>query len=76
MDKIEDDIEEDREGRSKDEMDEKFLIKTVPNCKNIFRSELTQGSYSNYKALVNGCCSSILNTRRGNCGGAWAQGAQ
>ena len=39
MDKIEDDIEEDREGRSKDEMDEKFLIKTVPNCKNIFGSE-------------------------------------
>ena len=35
MDKIEDDIEEDREGRSKDEMDEKFLIKTAPNCKNI-----------------------------------------
>ena len=32
MDKIEDDIEEDREGRSKEEMDEKFLIKTVPNC--------------------------------------------
>ena len=31
MDKIEDDIEEDRQGRSKDEMDEKFLIKTVPN---------------------------------------------
>ena len=41
MDKIEDDIEEDREGRSKDEMDEKFLIKTVPNCKNIFGYELT-----------------------------------
>ena len=40
LDKIEDDIEEDREGRSKDEMDEKFLIKTVPNCKNIFGSEL------------------------------------
>ena len=36
LDKIEDDIEEDREGRSKDEMDKKFLIKTVPNCKNIF----------------------------------------
>ena len=62
MDKIEDDIEEDREGRSKDEMDEKFLIKTVPNCKNIFGSGLKQGSYSNIKALVNGCCSSILNT--------------
>ena len=47
MDKIEDDIEEDREGRSKDEMDEKFLIKTVPNCKNIFGSELDEGSYTN-----------------------------
>ena len=35
LDKIEDDIEEDREGRSKDEMDEKFLIKTVPNYKNL-----------------------------------------
>ena len=46
MDKIEDDIEEDREGRSKDEMDEKFLIKTVPNCKNIFGSELDQGPYT------------------------------
>ena len=62
MDKIEDDIEEDREGRSKDEMDEKFLIKTDTNCKNIFGSELDQGPYTNYKALVNGCCSSILNT--------------
>ena len=62
LDKIEDDIEEDREGRSKDEMDEKFLIKTVPNCKNIFGSEGDQGPYTNYKALVNGCCSSILNT--------------
>ena len=39
LDKIEDDIEEDREGRSKDKMDENFLIKTVPNCKNIFESE-------------------------------------
>ena len=45
MDKIEDDIEEDREGRSKDEMDEKFFIKTVPNCKNIFGSEIDQGLY-------------------------------
>ena len=45
LDKIEDDIEEDREGRSKDEMDEKFLIKTVPNCKNIFGSEIDQGLY-------------------------------
>ena len=62
MDIIEDDIEEDRESRSKDEMDEKFLIKTFPNCKNIFGSELYQGSYSNYKALVNGCCSSTLKT--------------
>ena len=32
---IEDDIEEDREGRSKDKMDEKFLIKLFPNA-NIF----------------------------------------
>ena len=55
MDKIEVYIEEDREGRSKDEMDEKFLIKTVPNCKNIFESEIDQGSYVHYKALVNGC---------------------
>ena len=62
MDKIEDDIEEDREGRSKDEMDEKFLIKTVPNCKNIFGSELDQGPYTIYKALVNGYCTSKLNT--------------
>ena len=62
MDKIEDNIEEDREGRSKDKMDEKFLIKTVPNCKNIFGSELDQGPYTSYKALVYGCYSSILNT--------------
>ena len=62
LDKIEDDIEEDREGRSKDKMDEKFLIKTVPNCKNIFGSELDQGPYTNNETLVNGCCSSILNT--------------
>ena len=47
MDKIKDDIKEDREGRSKDEIDEKFLIKTVPNCKNIFESELDQGPYTN-----------------------------
>ena len=33
MDKIEDDIEEDREGRSKDKVDGKSSIKTVPNCK-------------------------------------------
>ena len=33
MDKIEDDIEEDREGRSKDEMDEKFHIKLFPTAK-------------------------------------------
>ena len=39
MDKIKDNIERDREGRSKDEMDEKFLTKNVPNCKNIFESE-------------------------------------
>ena len=61
MDKIEDDIEEDREGRSKDEMDEKFFIKIVPKCKNIFGSELDQGPYTKYTALVNGCCNSILN---------------
>ena len=36
MDKIEDDIEEDREGRSKDKVDRKSSIKTVLNCKNIF----------------------------------------
>ena len=40
LDKIEDDIEEDREGRLKGKMDEKFLIKTVPNCKNIFNLEV------------------------------------
>ena len=39
MDKIKDNIERDREGRSKGKMDENFLIKTVPNCKNIFASE-------------------------------------
>ena len=39
MDKIKDNIERDREGRSKDKMDENFLIKTVPNCKNIFESQ-------------------------------------
>ena len=33
MDKIEDAIEEDREGRSKDEMDEKFRIKLFPTVK-------------------------------------------
>ena len=33
MDKIEDDIEEDQEGRSKDKMDEKFLIKLFPTAK-------------------------------------------
>ena len=33
LDKIEDDIEKVKEGRSKDKVDEKFLIKTVPNCK-------------------------------------------
>ena len=62
MNKIEDDIEEDREGRSKDKMDEKFPIKTVPDCKNIFGSQLNQAPYINYIALVNGCCSSILHT--------------
>ena len=62
MDKKEDDIEKDREGRSKDEMDEKFLIKTVPNCKSIFGSEIDQGPYIYHKVLVYGCCNSILNT--------------
>ena len=42
-------------------MDEKFLIKTVPNCKNIFGSEIDQGPYIHYITLVNGCCSSILS---------------
>ena len=46
MDKIEDDIQEDREGRSKDKMDEKFLKKTVPNCKNIFGSGSDQGPFT------------------------------
>ena len=59
LDKIEDNIEEDREGRSEDKIDEKFLIKTVPNCKNIFGSEIDQGPYMHYKALVNGYYSSI-----------------
>ena len=36
-------------------MDEKFLIKTVPNCKNIFGSEIDRDPYLHYKALVNGC---------------------
>ena len=40
VDKIGDDIEEDREGRLKDKMDEKFVIKTVPKCKNILVSEM------------------------------------
>ena len=53
MDKIEDDIEEDREGRSKDEIDKKLLIKTVPNCKNILGSEMDKGPYLYYKAIVN-----------------------
>jgi len=61
MDKIEDDIEEDRECRLKDWMDEKSVIKTVPKCKNILGSEMDQGSYNPGIALVNGCCSSILN---------------
>ena len=62
MDKLKVNIEEDREGRSKDKMDEKFVIKTVLNCKNIFGFDFDQGPYTSYKALVNGCCSSILNT--------------
>ena len=52
---MEDDIEEYREGRSKDKKNERFLIKTVPNCKNIFGSEIDQGLYVHCKALVNGC---------------------
>ena len=59
---IEDDIDEDREGRSKDRMDEKSVIKTVPNCKNILGSEIDQGLYPYHKTLVNGYCSLILNT--------------
>ena len=55
MDKIEDDIEGDREGRSKDKNDERFLIKTIPNCKNIYGSEIDQGLYVHSQALVNGC---------------------
>ena len=39
MDKIKDNIERDRGGRSKGKKDERFLIKIVPNCKNIFESE-------------------------------------
>ena len=54
LDKIEDDIEENREGRSKDKKDERFLIKTVPHCKNIFESEIDQGLYVQFKELVNG----------------------
>ena len=46
MDKLKVNIEEDREGRSKDTMDENFVIKTVPNCKNIFGSEVDQGPYT------------------------------
>ena len=61
MDKLEEDIEEDREGRLKDWMDEKSVIKTVPKCKNTLRSEMDQGPYKAKIALVNGCCSSILN---------------
>ena len=45
LDKIEDDIEKDREGRLKDQMDEKSVIKTVPKCKNILGSEMDQGPY-------------------------------
>ena len=42
-------------------MDEKSVIKTVPKCKNILGSEMDQGPYKPKRALVNGCCSSILN---------------
>ena len=61
MDKLKVNIEEDREGRSKDKMDEKFVIKTVPNCKNIFGFDLDQGPYTNHVTIVNGCYSSLLN---------------
>ena len=44
---IEDDIEEDREGRSKDKMNETFVIKTVPNCKNDLKSLMHQDGYNN-----------------------------
>ena len=40
LNKIVDNIEEYREGRSKDRMDD-----TVPNCKNIFGYEIDQGLY-------------------------------
>ena len=43
MDKLKVNIEEDREGRSKDTLDEKFVIKTVSNCKNIFGFDFDQG---------------------------------
>ena len=42
-------------------MDEKSVIKTVPKCKNILGSEMDQGPYKLYMALVNGSCNSILN---------------
>ena len=42
-------------------MDEKSVIKTVPKCKNILGSKMDQGLYKPNIALVNGCCSSILN---------------
>ena len=42
-------------------MDEKSVKKTVPKCKNILGSEMDQGPYEPYIALVNGCCNSILN---------------
>ena len=61
MDKLKVNIEEDREGRSKDKMDEKFVIKTVPNCKNIFGFDFDQRSYANHVTIVNGCYSSLLN---------------
>ena len=61
MDKLKVNIEEDREGRSKDTMDEKFFIKTVPNCKNIFGFDFDQGPYTNHVTIVNGCYSSLLN---------------
>ena len=46
LDKIEDDIEEDKKGRSKDKKDEKSFIKTVPNFKNILGFEMDQGPYT------------------------------
>ena len=63
MDNIEDDIGEDKECRSKDKMDEKSFLKTLPNGKNILGSKMDESPYIHGKAIVNGCLSSIINTR-------------